>query len=164
MADPAGPLRGGSRRGAMCAWIFLSKHQVLYQKRGHCGVSSCLQGPKWDEKRHFWAGYGGGRRNGGPNQRGEPAGRALYRRRGRSPRPTGGWDFLVASRSDAPPHGENWCDAPPCGMGADTPDGSAELGLDEGFAFVAELEGEEVAALVEGAKEEFVPFPQLLRK
>ena len=32
-----------------------------------------------------------GRRNGGPNRRGEPAGRALYRRRGRSPRPTAGW-------------------------------------------------------------------------
>ena len=27
----------------------------------------------------------------GPNQRGERTGRALYRRRGRSPRPTGGW-------------------------------------------------------------------------
>ena len=47
------PLRGVSRREAMCARIFLSKHQVLYQKRGLCGVSSCLQGPKWDEKRHF---------------------------------------------------------------------------------------------------------------
>ena len=53
MADPAGPLRGGSRRGAMCARIFLSQHQVLYQKIGLCGVSSCLQGPKWDEIRHF---------------------------------------------------------------------------------------------------------------
>ena len=41
---------------------------------------------------------------------------------------------------------------------------STELRLDEGFAFVAELEGEEVAALVEGAEEELVPFPQLLRK
>ena len=41
----------------MCARIFLSQHQVLYQKIGLCGVSSCLQGPKWDEKRHFWAGY-----------------------------------------------------------------------------------------------------------
>ena len=41
---------------------------------------------------------------------------------------------------------------------------SAELGLDEGFALVAELEGEEVAALVEGAEEELVPFPQLLRQ
>ena len=41
---------------------------------------------------------------------------------------------------------------------------SAELRLDEDFALVAELEGEEVAALVEGAKEDFVPFPQLLRK
>ena len=49
-------------------------------------------------------------------------------------------------------------------MGADTPGRSAELGLDEGFALVAELEGEEVAALVEGAKEEFVSFPQLLRQ
>ena len=51
-----------------------------------------------------------------------------------------------------------------CGMWADTPGGSAELGLDEGFALVAELEGEEVAALVEGAEEELVPFPQLLRQ
>ena len=41
---------------------------------------------------------------------------------------------------------------------------STELRLDEGFAFVAELEGEEVAALVEGAEEELVPFPQLLRQ
>ena len=39
---------------------------------------------------------------------------------------------------------------------------SAEPGLDEGFALVAELEGEEVAALVEGAEKKFVPFPQLL--
>ena len=41
---------------------------------------------------------------------------------------------------------------------------SAELGFDEGFAFVAELEGEEVAALVKGAEEELVPFPHLLRE
>ena len=49
-------------------------------------------------------------------------------------------------------------------MWADTPYGSTELRLDEGFALVAELEGEEVAALVEGAEEELVPFPQLLRQ
>ena len=87
----------------------------------------------------------------------------VVRRRVRSPRPTGGWDFLVASRSDAPPWRE-LVRRPPCGMGADTPVGSAEPGLDECFALVAELECEEVAALVEGAKEEFVPFPQLLRQ
>ena len=52
----------------------------------------------------------------------------------------------------------------PLRHGADTPVGSAEPGLDEGFAFVAELEGEEVAALVEGAKEDFVPFTQFLRR
>ena len=39
---------------------------------------------------------------------------------------------------------------------------SAELGFDEGFAFVAELEGEEVAALVKGAEEELVPFPSFI--
>ena len=39
---------------------------------------------------------------------------------------------------------------------------SAELRLDEDFALVTELEREEVAALVEGAEEELVPFPQLL--
>ena len=41
---------------------------------------------------------------------------------------------------------------------------STELRFDEGFALVAELEGEEVAALVEGLEEEFVPFPHLLRE
>ena len=73
-----------------------------------------------------------------------------------------GLSCCVAERRTPP--GENWCDAPPCGMWADTPNGSVELGLDEGFALVAELEGEEVAALVEGAEEDFVPFPQFLRQ
>ena len=39
---------------------------------------------------------------------------------------------------------------------------SAELGFDEGFALVAELEGEEVAALVKGAEDELVPFPSFI--
>ena len=41
---------------------------------------------------------------------------------------------------------------------------SAELGFDERFALVAELEGEEVVALVKRAEKEPVPFPQLLRQ
>jgi len=42
--------------------------------------------------------------------------------------------------------------------------GSAEFGFNEVFAFVAELEGEEVVSLVKGLEKEFVPFPHLLRE
>ena len=43
-------------------------------------------------------------------------------------------------------------------------DGSAEFGFNEVFAFVAELEGEEVVSLVKGLEKESVPFPHLLRE
>ena len=110
-----------------------------------------------------WAQYGGGGWNRGQTSAGNPraapcTGGALG---DRALPPVG--TFLLRRGATHPP-GENWCDAPPCGMGADTPVGSAELRFDEGFAFVAEFEGEEVAALVEGAEEELVPFPQLLRQ
>ena len=42
--------------------------------------------------------------------------------------------------------------------------GSAECVFNEVFAFVAELEGEEVVSLVKGLEEESVPFSHLLRE
>ena len=52
--------------------------RVVY--RGRNGTKNGILGVIWRRRAER-----------GPNQRGEPAGRALYRRRGRSPRPTGGW-------------------------------------------------------------------------
>ena len=48
--------------------------------------------------------------------------------------------------------------------GVTATDGSAEFGFNEVFAFVAELEGEEVVSLVKGLEEESVPFPHFLRE
>ena len=111
-------------------------------------------GAEMGRKTAFWAEYGGGGWNGGQT----------CARNARAARCTGGAAGVRALPAVGTFLLRRGATHPPCGMWADTPDGSAEPGLDECFALVAELEGEEVAALVEGAKEDFVPFPQLLRK
>ncbi len=90
MADPAG-LSAAVLVGELCALGYSYPNIKYYTKKE---VFSAFRVSKEDEiarKPAFFGRIWRRRAERGPNQRGEPAGRALYRRRGWSPRPTGGW-------------------------------------------------------------------------
>jgi len=91
MADPAG-LSAAVLVGELCALGYSYPNIKYYTKKEVFAAFRVVKrGRNRTKTGIILCGIWRRRAERGPNQRGERAGSALYQRRGRSPRPTGGW-------------------------------------------------------------------------
>ncbi len=93
MADPAG-LSAAVLVGELCALGYSYPNIKYYTKKQVFAAFRVVNRGRNGTKNGILGGIWRRRAEQGPNQREERAGRALYRRRGRSPRPTGESDEL----------------------------------------------------------------------
>ena len=98
MADPAG-LSAAGLVGELCALGYSYPNIKYYTKKEVFAAFRVVYRGRNGTKNGILGGIWRRRVERGPNLREERTGRALYRRRGRSPRPTGGWMSAHSLRS-----------------------------------------------------------------